>query len=81
MNTSSALYPALLAAVALVASGQAVAADKPEKCYGVVKAAKNDCQTASSACAGHSTTDGQADAWVYLPKGVCEKLVAGKLAP
>jgi uncharacterized membrane protein len=81
MNTSSALYPALLAAVALVASGQAIAADKPEKCYGVVKTAKNDCQTASSACAGHSTTDGQADAWVYLPKGVCEKLVAGKLAP
>lgn len=81
MKSSTALYPAIAAALAMAASGQALAADKPEKCFGVVKAGKNDCQTASAACAGHSTADSQADAWVFLPKGVCEKLVGGKLAP
>ena len=59
----------------------AVAADKPpvEKCYGVVKAGKNDCQTAASACAGTATKDGQKDAWLYVPKGTCEKIVGASL--
>ena len=48
-----------------------------EKCYGVVKAGKNDCQTANSACAGTSTADGQKDAWVFVPAGLCEKIVGG----
>jgi len=63
----------------LLATGAAVAADKPkmEKCYGVVKAGKNDCQTSNSACAGTSTKDGQKDAWIYIPKGTCDKLVGG----
>lgn len=58
-----------------------VAADKPkvEKCYGIVKAGKNDCATANSACAGTAKGDGQKDAWVYVPKGTCEKLVGGSL--
>lgn len=57
------------------------AADKApvEKCYGVVKAGKNDCQTASSACAGTATKDGQKDAWIYLPKGSCDKIVGASL--
>jgi uncharacterized membrane protein len=65
----------------LGASAASVAADKPamEKCYGVAKAGKNDCQTASSACAGTSKQDGQKDAWLYLPKGSCEKVVGGSL--
>lgn len=61
----------------------AAAADtkNAEKCYGVVKAGKNDCQTATSACAGTSAKDGQKDAWVLVPKGTCEKLVNGSLKP
>lgn len=58
----------------------AASADK-EKCYGVAKAGKNDCATASSSCAGTSTKDGQADAFVVLPKGSCEKIVGGSLTP
>lgn len=42
------------------------AADK-EKCYGVVKAAQNDCATKTSSCAGSSKTDGQKDAFIALP--------------
>lgn len=52
-----------------------------EKCYGVAKKGKNDCQTAKTSCAGTSTRDNQGDAWVYVPKGTCEKLVGGSLNP
>ncbi|MDQ2695594.1 MAG: DUF2282 domain-containing protein [Pseudomonadota bacterium] len=69
-------------ALGIVTATQAVAQEeKPEKCYGVVKAGKNDCQTANSSCAGTAAEDGQADAWIYLPKGTCEKIVGGSLEP
>lgn len=48
-----------------------------EKCAGVVKAGKNDCATASSACAGTVAKDNQKDAWIYVPKGTCEKIAGG----
>lgn len=59
----------------------AAAEDKAgsEKCFGVVKAGKNDCQTASSACSGQTKRDAQKDAWIYVPKGSCEKIVGGSL--
>jgi uncharacterized membrane protein len=47
----------------------------------VIKAGKNDCQTATNACSGHSTTDGQVDAWIYLPAGSCERIVGASLTP
>ena len=50
-----------------------------EKCAGVAKAGKNDCATASSACAGTAKTDATKDAWIYVPKGTCEKIAGGKL--
>jgi uncharacterized membrane protein len=85
--TTSHIAATLAAAVALGTVGVAFAADEPhpapvptfksEKCYGIVKAGKNDCQTASSSCAGTSRRDGQKDAWVYVPAGVCGKLVGG----
>ena len=50
-----------------------------EKCYGVAKAGKNDCQTDHSSCAGTSKTDAQKDAWISVPKGACEKIVGGSL--
>jgi uncharacterized membrane protein len=64
-----------------IATGAAAAEKKAEKCYGVVKAGKDDCQTSTSACAGTSTKDGQKDAWIYLPKGSCDKIVGGSLKP
>jgi uncharacterized membrane protein len=50
-----------------------------EKCYGVVKAGQNDCATKTSSCAGSSNTDRQKDAFIALPKGLCDKLVGGSL--
>lgn len=63
----------------LTSGVSALAADAPkmEKCAGIVKAGKNDCQTSVSACAGTAKKDAQQDAWIYLPKGSCERIVGG----
>jgi uncharacterized membrane protein len=83
MNNVKSLITTSLAAV--IAAGtvgafsSAWAAEKKdvEKCYGVAKAGQNDCKTLSNACAGHSLTDGQEDAFIALPKGTCERIVGG----
>lgn len=82
MNTRNVLMTtAITGLIALGASAGAMAADAPpmEKCYGVAKAGKNDCQTAKSACAGTAKADAQKDAWIYVPKGTCEKIVGASL--
>lgn len=80
---TTAVITAAIAAGLLMASAQnAVAAPKykAEKCYGVAKAGKNDCAAGpGTTCAGTSTVDAQGDAWMYVPKGTCEKLVGGSL--
>jgi uncharacterized membrane protein len=84
MNANSLLIAAAVtAALGLgVTAAQAQTQDaKQEKCYGVVKAGKNDCQTATSSCAGTSKKDAQGDAWVYVPAGTCAKLVGSSTAP
>ena len=75
--TRIAIAAALAAALAVPVAVQAQG--NMEKCYGVSKAGKNDCQTPSSSCAGTSKTDGQTTAWISVPKGTCEKIVGGKL--
>ena len=82
MKTTVILASALAAAISMtaMAGSQAVAAEN-EKCFGVVKAGQNDCQTATHSCAGTATMDGQGDSWIYVPAGTCDKLVGGSLAP
>ncbi len=88
MNTTTlTLAAAVAAAIGLgsVAMAQTGPAAKPgfqnEKCYGIAKAGKNDCQTASSSCAGTSKRDAQGDAWIYVPAGACGKINGGSTAP
>jgi uncharacterized membrane protein len=88
MKTSTVLLvPAMAMALSLALEGGAHAGPAPapkfehEKCYGVAKAGKNDCETMNSSCAGTSRRNGQGDAWVYLPKGSCDKVVGGSLKP
>jgi uncharacterized membrane protein len=50
-----------------------------EKCAGIVKAGKNDCGTSKSACAGTATADRDAEAWILVPTGTCERIAGGKL--
>lgn len=78
MNTTLTIAAALGTALLLGAAAQAQG--NIEKCYGVAKAGKNDCQTASSSCAGTSKKDAQTDAWISVPKGTCEKITGGRLA-
>lgn len=79
MNKTTLLASAVAAAVGASLATAPVAAqdNKMEKCYGVAKAGANDCDTASSSCAGTSKVDGQKDAWVLVPAGLCERLVGG----
>lgn len=74
---------ASLFAVSVLAVSEPVEAGKKnmEKCYGVVKAGQNDCQTSNSACAGTAEIDGKPTAFIVLPKGSCEKIVGGNLKP
>lgn len=83
MNANSLLIAASVAAALGLAAtaAQAQTDAKQEKCYGVVKAGKNDCQTAASSCAGTSKKDAQGDAWIYVPAGTCAKLVGASTAP
>jgi len=76
LTIAAALSTALLAGAAT----QTYAQGSVEKCYGVAKAGKNDCQTASSSCAGTSKKDAQVDAWLSVPKGTCEKIAGGRLS-
>ncbi len=84
-NTASAVIAAgAMAAVLSFGSspvlGGSHEAAAQEKCYGVAKAGKNDCAAGpGTSCAGTSTSDGQGNAWIYLPAGTCEKLVNGSL--
>jgi len=79
MKTSLTIAAAVSTALLLGVAAQVNAQGSIEKCYGVSKAGKNDCQTASSSCAGTSKKDAEASAWVGVPKGTCEKIVGGML--
>ena len=81
MTKSLAISSAIAAGVVMATSFEAHAGSKKmEKCYGIAKAGKNDCAVKSlgTSCAGSATKDGIADAWIYVPKGSCEKIVGGK---
>lgn len=84
MKTS--LINAAIASALLVAATTTVHADdsapQSEKCYGIAKAGKNDCKAgAGTSCAGSSTKEANPDAWIYVLKGTCEKIVGGNLTP
>ena len=77
-------FASLFAAGALAFGSQAMAADndhsKEEKCAGVIKAGKNDCATSKNQCHGHVTSDRDPEGWIYVPKGVCEKISGARLS-
>lgn len=80
-NTFSHTVLAVVVALAMgLISGAAVAA-KPgfEKCAGIVKAGMNDCGTSGHACAGQASKEGDAEEWIYVPAGTCEKIVGATL--
>jgi uncharacterized membrane protein len=70
----------LLVVGAATTATTAMAADRNmEQCAGVIKAGKNDCATSKNACHGHVNTDGDAEAWIYLPKGTCARIAGARV--
>jgi uncharacterized membrane protein len=79
---------AILGAISALVTTGAMAQQHPEKptypyekCYGVAVAGHNDCFTPKNSCAGTTTQDSERQAWVYVPKGTCEKIVGAALNP
>lgn len=64
----------------LSASVRADDAQVMEKCFGVVKTGQNDCDTDNGQCAP-SVIDASPNDWIYLPKGICDKIVGGMTTP
>lgn len=85
MRNSMIVASALAAAIALPTLAKAAPAPVPagpsEKCYGIAKAAKNDCQTATHSCAGTSTKNMDPASWIYVPAGTCAKIAGGNIQP
>ena len=83
MNKTSATVTAISSLLSLGAAfaTPTFAADKVEmeKCYGVVKAGKNDCAGPAHACAGQAKVDAGPKEYVTLPKGTCARLAGGSL--
>ncbi|MCB1907541.1 MAG: DUF2282 domain-containing protein [Rhodocyclaceae bacterium] len=49
-----------------------------ERCYGVVRAGRNDCGTALHACAGQAAIERGADEWLMVPAGTCRRIAGGR---
>jgi uncharacterized membrane protein len=82
MNTSHQLIHGAIASLLALGLGSAATgayAAETEKCAGIVKAGKNDCGTSKSSCAGTSTADRDAEAWISVPKGTCERIAGGTI--
>lgn len=84
MSKKSKFLALAVAGLALTAANSSQAKIKMEKCYGVVKAGKNDCGSARAgghSCAGAAKVDGDPAEWIFLPKGDCDRLVNGSTKP
>lgn len=84
MNKLSPLIQAALSSVLVVGLGTVTttataASNDMEQCAGVIKAGKNDCATSRNACHGHVNTDADPEAWIYVPKGTCDKIAGARV--
>ena len=84
MSNRNSLYmfavTSALAVAGAATGGVAMAADgDKEQCAGIIKAGKNDCATTTNACHGHVEKDSSPEAWIYLPKGTCERLAGARV--
>jgi uncharacterized membrane protein len=76
---NTAFASLLVVGLASGASQALAAKGDTEKCAGVVKAGKNDCGTSMNACAGQVKTDNHPEAWISVPKGLCEKITGARI--
>lgn len=87
MNTRLILASAVAAAFSVPAFAQEggpapTPTFEAEKCFGIAKAGSNDCAaTGNNSCAGTSKVDADPKAWIFVPKGFCERIVNASLEP
>lgn len=77
---SAAASLATAGALSLTSEKANAGGDK-EKCYGIVKAGKNDCGASGHSCAGQASADASGNEWIFVPKGLCDKLAGGSTEP
>lgn len=80
-NTKVLINSAIAGVLALGAVAGAAAADhsKDEKCARIVKAGVNDCTTSTNACGKQVPVDSHPEAWIWVPRGTCDKIVGGRI--
>jgi uncharacterized membrane protein len=81
MRRTTLVVSALATALSMSMTDGVQAAGDVEKCYGIAKAGKTDCQTATHSCAGTSTKDADPSSWIAVPAGTCERIMGGSLKP
>lgn len=84
MEKQQILSVAIGGLLALGLAGNASAADKKpdmEKCYGIAKAGMNDCgsKKAGHSCAGQASKNNDANDFVAVLKGTCNKIAGGSV--
>lgn len=81
--TTGIISTALLSVQSANAHLEPKANENMEKCYGVVKAHKNDCASKANkhSCSGQAKVDGDPNEWIKLPKGLCDKIAGGSTEP
>ncbi len=79
-KTAVATTGAVAFAMTMV-SGAAVAQAKKEKCYGIVAKGMNDCATSTHSCAGQAKVDNHGEEWIYVAKGLCDRIAGGSTSP
>lgn len=84
MNNRQIISAAIGSLLALGLASTAHAAGKKtdmEQCFGIAKAGKNDCSSNKSAhsCAGQATKNNDAQDFIAVPKGTCDKIAGGAL--
>ena len=80
---TTSVTAASILAVAMLSTTTIAHAGKEgfEKCQGIAKAGQNDCGANGHGCAGYAAVDGDANEWVYVPEGTCDKIVGGSVKP
>ncbi len=76
---TSSVLGALALATSAAHAGPVAQPSGSEKCYGIAKAAKNDCGAGAHSCAGQATINKDKASFVYLPAGACEKISGASL--
>ena len=78
---ATALTGVLAAGIGAVVNQKEALAGKEgmEKCAGIVRKGMNDCGANGHSCSGMAEDDGDANEWIYVPEGTCEKIVNGRV--